>query len=92
MHRCPECGCTETHVVQGRKNRCRMIVSLLVAPIYLLGGAAGTDRGPILPLERRCPRCGSRFMYRSFLDDLLGRRRSVRLLAEEEEEDAGPTT
>lgn len=73
---CPVCGKTKTRVVRNAKNVLRVGASLLLLPVYLLGGLAGDHRGPLLPLERACPGCGKRFKDRSVIDyvaRILGR-------------------
>lgn len=50
----------------------RILGSIPLLAVYLLGGFAGDDRGPILPLERQCPSCGRRFKGRSVFDTVRG--------------------
>lgn len=75
MTQCPHCGSSDTTAVSGRANRVRRLASLPLLAFYLLGGLAGDDRGPILPLERRCGGCGRTFRRRSVVDELCARRR-----------------
>lgn len=73
MTSCPRCGSQSTVVVRSGGNAARMAASLLLFPFYVLGGMAGDDRGPLLPLERRCTDCGGRFKRRSVVDEVRGR-------------------
>lgn len=75
MRVCPRCGAAGARIVRDRANAVRIVASLGLLPVYLLGGLAGDFRGPLLPLVRRCPRCGVRFRERSVVDDVLRRRR-----------------
>jgi len=72
---CPSCGASDTKAVSSRENRIRRVASLPLLVFYLLGGLAGDDRGPLLPLDRRCSRCGRVSRRRSVIDELRGRRR-----------------
>lgn len=73
MTTCPRCGAGSTVRLASFANAGRVAASLVLLPFYLLGGMAGDDRGPLLPLERRCAACGHRFRRRSVLDDVRGR-------------------
>ena len=76
MSRCPHCGSSDTTAVPSQANRTRRLASLPLLAFYLLGGLAGDQRGPILPLERRCGGCGRTFRRRSVVDEIRGRRQS----------------
>ncbi len=73
METCPHCHTPGVRIVRSRRNTARIVVGVLLTPLWILGGLAGGERGPILPLERQCPACGHRFRRRSFVDDLAGR-------------------
>jgi hypothetical protein len=74
MTRCPYCGSSDATIVPSRANRARRLASLPLLAFYVLGGLAGDQRGPILPLERECDACRRIFRRRSVIDDIRGRR------------------
>ncbi|MEZ5317939.1 MAG: hypothetical protein R2752_11110, partial [Vicinamibacterales bacterium] len=57
-------------VVRDGRNAARVAGSLVLLPFYLLGGLAGDDRGPLLPLAHRCSSCGHAFRRRSVVDEV----------------------
>jgi len=67
---CPRCGAGTLRIAPTLMNVARVGASVLLLPFYLLGGLAGDDRGPILPLERRCGACGLVRKNRSVIDHL----------------------
>jgi hypothetical protein len=66
--RCPRCGTGPFRIARTPMNLARAGASALLLPFYLLGGLAGDDRGPILPLEHHCDACGLVVKGRSVFD------------------------
>lgn len=66
---CPGCNSLETRVVWSLKSVLRIAASLALLPVYVLGGLAGDHRGPILPLGRRCLKCGRSFKGISVVEE-----------------------
>jgi len=65
---CPRCGAPAFRAARTPANLARVGASVALLPFYLLGGLAGDDRGPLLPLERRCGACGLAAKDRSVID------------------------
>ena len=67
---CPHCHGSRCPAARTIRNALRIGASLLLFPLYVLGGLAGDDRGPLLPLEHRCLDCGRAFKERSVVDQV----------------------
>lgn len=65
---CPRCAAPAFRIARTPANLARIGASVVLLPFYLLGGLAGDDRGPFLPLERRCRACGLTAKDRSVVD------------------------
>lgn len=70
MTPCPYCHAPAARIARTRMNAVRVCASLVLFPFYMLGGLAGDQRGPFLPLERRCSVCGRHSKARSVIDEV----------------------
>lgn len=72
---CPKCGPVQTRVVWSVQTYLRIAANVILVPFWVIAGGAGTDRTPLIPVERECLKCGKRFRANAPLSELGGPRR-----------------
>jgi hypothetical protein len=71
---CPKCGPVQTRILWTARTALKIAANVVLVPFWVIAGGAGTERTPLIPVERECLKCGERFRPRPPLSELAGPR------------------